>query len=107
MSGPTLTSNTIYPERGATPAEAANGLSHTQRKLERMQSRARRDHSHQHSHSSRHHKDEQKTVGEYALHVLFTSVCFAQLLSKRLPADFYLVYCPSRGETQPVLQRTI
>ncbi|KAK1759389.1 cell morphogenesis N-terminal-domain-containing protein [Echria macrotheca] len=45
-------------------------------KLERMQSgsgKTRRDHAHQHSHSSRHHKDEQKTVGEYALHVLFTS----------------------------------
>ncbi|KAM5373725.1 hypothetical protein ACJZ2D_006896 [Fusarium nematophilum] len=45
----------------------------TQRKLERMHSKSRRDHTPHHSHSSRHHKDEQKTVGEYALHVLFTS----------------------------------
>ncbi|CAM1511581.1 Fc.00g090940.m01.CDS01 [Cosmosporella sp. VM-42] len=45
----------------------------TQRKLERMHSKSRRDHAPNHSHSSRHHKDDQKTVGEYALHVLFTS----------------------------------
>ena len=44
-----------------------------QRKLERMHSgKARHDHAHQASLSSR-HKDDQKTVGEYALHVLFTS----------------------------------
>lgn len=45
-----------------------------QRKIERMHSKSRRDHPAHHSHSSRHHKDDQKTVGEYALHVLFTSV---------------------------------
>ncbi|KAI0018378.1 cell morphogenesis N-terminal-domain-containing protein [Xylariomycetidae sp. FL0641] len=45
----------------------------TQRRMERMHSRTRRDHAHNHSHSSRHHRDDQKTVGEYALHVLFTS----------------------------------
>jgi hypothetical protein len=44
-----------------------------QRRLERMHSgKARRDHAYHQSHSSR-HKDEQTTVGEYALHVLFTS----------------------------------
>lgn len=47
----------------------------TQRRLERRHSKPRRDHSHHPSHSSRHHREEQKTVGEYALHVLFTSVC--------------------------------
>lgn len=49
----------------------------TQKKVERMHSKSRREHAsgHHHSHSSRHHKDDQqKTVGEYALHVLFTSV---------------------------------
>lgn len=46
----------------------------TQRKLERMHSRSRRDHPAHHSNSSRSHRDDQKTVGEYALHVLFTSV---------------------------------
>ncbi|UKZ47223.1 hypothetical protein TrVGV298_001439 [Trichoderma virens] len=40
------------------------------RRAERMHSKSRRDHP---SRSSRHHRDEQKTVGEYALHVLFTS----------------------------------
>ncbi|KAI0199260.1 cell morphogenesis N-terminal-domain-containing protein [Astrocystis sublimbata] len=45
----------------------------TQRKLERKHSKTRRDHAHHHSHSSKHSKDDQKTVGEYALHVLFTS----------------------------------
>lgn len=46
----------------------------TIRRVERMHSKSRRDHAPQHSHSSRHYKDDQKTVGEYALHVLFTSV---------------------------------
>ncbi|KAI1450311.1 cell morphogenesis N-terminal-domain-containing protein [Annulohypoxylon stygium] len=45
----------------------------TQRKVERMHSKTRRDHNHHHSHSSRHHRDGPKTVGEYAMHVLFTS----------------------------------
>ncbi|KAL6862768.1 Cell morphogenesis protein PAG1 [Amphichorda felina] len=45
----------------------------TQRRMERRHSRSRRDQSHHRSHSSRHHKEEQKTVGEYALHVLFTT----------------------------------
>lgn len=48
----------------------------TQRRLERRQSRPRRNHSQQHSHSKQ-QRDEQKTVGEYALHVLFTSVRIA------------------------------
>ncbi|RYP37218.1 hypothetical protein DL767_003037 [Monosporascus sp. MG133] len=45
----------------------------TQKKLERVHSKSRRDHAHHHSHASRHHKDDQKTVGEYALHVLLKS----------------------------------
>ena len=44
----------------------------TQRKVDQMHSKSRRDHPNHHSHSSR-HRDDQKTVGEYALHVLFTS----------------------------------
>ena len=44
------------------------------RKVERAQSKTRRDHPTHQSHSSRSHRDDQKTVGEYALHVLFTSV---------------------------------
>lgn len=75
MSGATLTSGATLPERTSSTTEASvNTL--TQRRVDRIHSgRTRRDHSHHHSHSSRHHKDDQKTVGEYALHVLFTSVC--------------------------------
>lgn len=73
MSGSTLMSGPQVPERTSSATDATvNTL--TQRKVERMHSgRSRRDHAHNHSHS-RHHRDEQKTVGEYALHVLFTSV---------------------------------
>ena len=70
LSGSTATGPNV-PER-ISSATAPEGRG----KLERMQSgsgKPRRDHAHQHSHSSRHYKDEQKTVGEYALHVLFTS----------------------------------
>lgn len=74
MSGSTLTPGAL-PERTSSTTEASVNIL-TQRKMERIHSgRTRRDHSHHHSHSSRHHKDDQKTVGEYALHVLFTSVC--------------------------------
>jgi hypothetical protein len=50
------------------------GYNATQRRVDAGQGTGRREHSNHPSHSSRHHKDEQKTVGEYALHVLFTSV---------------------------------
>lgn len=64
-------STTLVPDR--PPTENSN-YSMTQRRVERMHSgRSRRDHSRHHS-NSRHHKEEVKTVGEYALHVLFTSV---------------------------------
>ncbi|KAI0478763.1 cell morphogenesis N-terminal-domain-containing protein [Xylariaceae sp. FL0804] len=72
MSGTTAASATHSLDRDVTtPDGGAHAL--TQRRLERMHSRARRDHGHHQSHSSRHHRDEQKTVPEYALHVLFTS----------------------------------
>lgn len=73
-TGSSLSSNTtLVPERPTTGAENGNH-NLTQRRVERMHSgRSRRDHGHHHSHS-RHHKEEVKTVGEYALHVLFTSV---------------------------------
>ncbi|KAH6668642.1 cell morphogenesis N-terminal-domain-containing protein [Plectosphaerella plurivora] len=61
---------------GSTSAERPSLDSTTLKKTDRMQTKPRRDHAsgHHHSHSSRHHKDDsQKTVGEYALHVLFTS----------------------------------
>jgi len=56
---------------------AADGYSLTQKRLERMHSgsgKTRRDHAHHPSTSRHHYKEELKTVGEYALHVLFTSV---------------------------------
>lgn len=75
LSGTTVNSSggPHVPERTSSATDFTNP-SLTQRKMERMHSKSRRDHAHHHSHSSRHHKDEQKTVGEYALHVLFTSV---------------------------------
>lgn len=58
-------------ERSASAADIPlQGM--TQRRLERMHSRSRREHAAHQSHS-RPHRDDQKTVGEYALHVLFTS----------------------------------
>ncbi|KAK7748840.1 Cell morphogenesis protein PAG1 [Cytospora paraplurivora] len=72
LSGSTLMSGPQIPERTSSALDA-NAHTLTQRKVERMQSdKSRRDHAHNHSHS-RQNRDEQKTVGEYALHVLFTS----------------------------------
>ena len=75
----------------------------TQKKLERVQSNSRRDHAHHHSHSSRHHKDELKTVGEYALHVLLSSVRTPLSLPPTalyitLLANEVLVHRPRGGE---------
>ncbi|KAK6596139.1 cell morphogenesis protein pag1 [Botrytis cinerea] len=74
-SGTSFSSNTTFvPSRSPSAAENAPS-GNTQRNMERGNSnsgRSRRSHAHHHSHS-RHHKDELKTVGEYALHVLFTS----------------------------------
>ena len=66
-------STTLVSDRGYTATEnSINTL--TQRRVERMHSgKSRRDHGRHPSHS-RHHKEELKTVSEYALHVLFTSV---------------------------------
>lgn len=69
MSGTTLNPGQL-PERTSSATEASTN---SHRRVERIQSGRRREHSRHHS-SSRHHKDDQKTVGEYALHVLFTSV---------------------------------
>ncbi|AEO55251.1 hypothetical protein MYCTH_2298895 [Thermothelomyces thermophilus ATCC 42464] len=76
LSGTTLASVPSVPERAPSAAAGEIGSQTSARgKMERRHSgkSSRRDHSRHHSHSSRHHKDEQKTVGEYALHVLFTS----------------------------------
>jgi hypothetical protein len=67
-------STTLAPERTPSSNDAStNNL--TQKRVERMHSgRSRREHGHHTSHSRHHQKEELKTVGEYALHVLFTSV---------------------------------
>ncbi|KAI0594056.1 cell morphogenesis N-terminal-domain-containing protein [Biscogniauxia sp. FL1348] len=71
LSGTTVNSTTHSLERTQSGSEnSPNAV--PQKKVERMHSKARREHAHHHSHSSR-HRDDQKTVGEYALHVLFTS----------------------------------
>ncbi|KAI9053013.1 hypothetical protein LZ554_003283 [Drepanopeziza brunnea f. sp. 'monogermtubi'] len=68
--------STIVPDRAASAMENGNYHS-TQRRVERMHSgrssKSSREHRHHHSGSRHHHKEELKTVGEYALHVLFTS----------------------------------
>ncbi|RYP80409.1 hypothetical protein DL770_006214 [Monosporascus sp. CRB-9-2] len=67
LSGTTaITSNSHGIEGKLYATDSAS----TQRKLERVHSKSRRDHAHHHSHASRHHKDDQKTVGEYALHFI-------------------------------------
>jgi hypothetical protein len=66
------TATTMVSEK-STAVES--GSTTTQKRVERMHSgRTRRENSHHHSHSRHYHKEDTKTVGEYALHVLFTSV---------------------------------
>ncbi|KAH8680931.1 cell morphogenesis protein PAG1 [Xylariales sp. PMI_506] len=85
------TANTmVHPTLQRTLSMSDNGTL-TQRKLERMHSKSRRDHSQHPSHSSRHHA-EQKTVGEYALHVLFTH--FIALAEEKLNACITVPFDP-------------
>ncbi|ODA77999.1 hypothetical protein RJ55_06602 [Drechmeria coniospora] len=69
LGAPLPNHNGIPMERSASAMEMSPQAS-TQRKID---ARSRRDQPAHQSHSSRMHRDEQKTVGEYALHVLFTS----------------------------------
>ncbi len=75
------TAATLKPD-GRPSQEGTGGNNIAPHRMERMHSNSgmrKRDHSRHHSHSrqqsqARHHyKDEPKPVGEYALHVLFTS----------------------------------
>ncbi len=83
LSGSSFSSAaTLIPDR----ASAATDNTLTQKRVERMHSssgRSRREHGHHHSHSRHHHKEEVKTVGEYALHVLFTSVSYTYCFPQR------------------------
>lgn len=84
LSGTTATSSTpVVPERTSSATDASVHAAN-QRKLERIHSgKMRRDHhGHNHSHSSKHPKDkDSQSVGEYVLHVLFTTV-------RSAPPDF-------------------
>lgn len=54
-----------------------NPTATTQKRVDRVHNgKLRRGHSQHHNHGRQQHHQEQKTVGEYALHHLFTSVCF-------------------------------
>ena len=112
LSGSTVATSTPHvPERTSSAAPDAAAHPPAPRKLERMHSgRSRRDHAHHPSHSSRHHKDEQKTVGEYALHVLFTSVRLSLHDCSRqdsLTLTLRLVHCPGRREAERLHYRSI
>lgn len=76
MSGNSSFSNssTLLADRGSNMTDPSfNSL--TAKRVERVHSgRSRREHAHHRSQSRHHYKEEVKTVGEYALHVLFTSV---------------------------------
>lgn len=84
-SGNSFTSNaTLVPDRPPPPVSENSSNTLSQMRVERMHSgRSSRDHRHHHSHSRHHHKEELKTVGEYALHVLFTSVSLLNPCSKQ------------------------
>ncbi|TAQ85937.1 hypothetical protein B7494_g5744 [Chlorociboria aeruginascens] len=77
MGEPSFVSALSSMTGGSSFSSASTAIDHnlTQKRVERMHSnsgRSRRD-GHSHSHSRHNHKEELKTVGEYALHVLFTS----------------------------------
>jgi hypothetical protein len=72
MAGSISSNANSFPlDKSATANLEVTSPPMTQRRNDRMQSRSRPQNS---SQSSRLHRDDQKTVGEYALHVLFTSV---------------------------------
>lgn len=100
-SGSSFSSNTtIVPERPPPQTSENSGGNSGYRRVERMRSgNSSRDYRHQKS-NSRHHKDELKTVGEYALHVLFTSVSLAFGDHKSYCSNNISVHCPSGREDQ-------
>lgn len=91
-------SATLVPERISS---ATDSNTSPQARVERIQSggKGRRGgHGHHRSHSRHHYKEELKTVGEYALHVLFTSVSSSRCNSCRHFNNRVLVHRPSRRE---------
>lgn len=73
LAGPILAPMAALPMERSASAADASFLASTQRKPDRKHGKLRRDGSTHQSHS-RTHKDDQKTVGEYAMHILFTAV---------------------------------
>jgi hypothetical protein len=84
LDGPMSPPVVLAMERAQSSAETMSPTT-SQRRLDPKQSRPRRDHSHQPSGSSKQFRDDQKTVGEYALHVLFTSVSAALFTDVQTP----------------------
>jgi hypothetical protein len=105
MSGNSFSTATTLVSTAATENSAG---SITQKRVERMHSgRTRREHGHHHSHSRHHHKEDTKTVGEYALHVLFTSVSRLPVLSVLLSHTFSLLPRRRRRLTNALLPPSI
>jgi hypothetical protein len=78
-TSPSMTSSSTFSSSATLVSErlspGTDSNTSPQARVERMQSgKNRRGHGHHSSHSRHHYKEELKTVGEYALHVLFTSV---------------------------------
>ncbi|PHH85579.1 hypothetical protein CDD83_214 [Cordyceps sp. RAO-2017] len=76
LAGPVPNPGGFPMERSASAADMTSPGAAPPRKpdRDRPQPKPRRDQQPPHQpHPSRHHRDDQKTVGEYALHVLFTS----------------------------------
>lgn len=92
LSGSTaVTNSVVVPERTSSATDATVSSS-SHRKGDRTQSgKTRRDHGHNNSHSSRHPtiniKEGQGNVGEYVLHVLFTTVSPLPLCAQDASAE--------------------
>lgn len=82
LDGPLSPPNGFALERALSSTDILSPPA-TQRRMDQKQNRSKRDPSH-HPSGSRQLRDDQKTVGEYALHVLFTSVSTIRNLS---PSD--------------------
>ena len=99
-------STALVADRVIAPSDGSTNTS-TQSRVERIHSgRSRRDYGHHPSHSRHHHKEELKTVGEYALHVLFTSVSKLNQHYWYCPNYPGPVHSPGRREDKPMCYYT-
>lgn len=107
-TSPSMTSSSTFSSSTTLVNErlsaATDSNTSPQARVERMQSgKGKRGHGHHRSHSRHHYKEELKTVGEYALHVLFTSVSSHSLLSCRHPNDSVSLLLKPRRRSLTVL----